>query len=121
MTKNKAKQPRFSRAEKNYFIVLGILLSVVVVYDFVLPRNISFYAKWVSCGQRPVGSRGSGLFNVGVPHYEKVELLRILHGHIDYYCTPLEAERAGYSANPEVFDYPHLKAIGEYRKQPGEW
>ena len=121
MTKPKTKQPRFTHKQTKLLIVLGILAAVIISYDFYIPGNIRFYAKWVSCGQRPVGSRGSGLFNVGVPHYEKVELLRLFHGHMDYYCTPLEAERAGYSANPEVYDFPRLSEIGEYNRRVGEW
>lgn len=121
MTKNKAKQPRFSRAEKNYFIVVGMLLLIVGVYDLCVADNTRFYTNWVRCGERPVGARSRGLFGVGAPHYINQPLLSGFRDVTDYYCTPLEAERAGYSANPEVFDYPHLKAIGEYRKQPGEW
>ena len=121
MSKNKAKKSRFTQKQINWFVISGFLVLAIVSYDFYIPGNIRFYAKWVTCGERPVGSRGSGLFNVGVPHYEKVQLLRVFHGHMGYYCSPLEAERAGYSANPEVFDFPNLKAIGEYRKKFGEW
>lgn len=113
MAKSRIKKPGFSKKQKNWLITLSVLAVLLVSYDLYMPRNIQFYAKWVTCGERPVGSRGSGLFNVGVPYYEKVQLLRVFHGYIDYYCTPLEAERAGYSANPEVYRMPHLDAIGE--------
>lgn len=28
----------------------------------------------------------------------------------EYFCTPLEAEQAGYSASPHQYEFPHLKA-----------
>ena len=110
----------FTKKQKTLTIIVGVFLALILAYDFTIPRNIYFYAKWVQCGQRPVGSRGSGFFNVGAPHYEKVQLFRVFRGHISYYCSPLEAERAGYSANPDYYDYPHLKELGEYRKRLGE-
>ena len=120
MVKKKKEKSRFTKKQKIWITVAGIFLALILIYDFTIPRNIYFYAKWVQCGQRPVGSRGSGLFNVGVPHYEKVSLFRLFRGHIDYYCSPLEAERAGYSADPDNYRFPHKWELGEYRKRQSE-
>lgn len=120
MTKAKKRQPKLSKKQVKWLIIAGALTTIVMVYDFYMADNLRFYANWVKCGQRPVGLRSPGLFNVGARHYIDQPLISGFRDAIDYECTPLEAERAGYSANPEVYDYPHLRAIGEYGKKLGE-
>lgn len=85
---------------------------VAVAYDLIIGGNINVYAKWISCGQRPVEVRGSGLMNVGVRHYIPSPTLDVFHTRT-LFCTPLEAEMAGYSANPNEYDFPHLRAWRE--------
>lgn len=94
--------------------VIALLLLVLGLVG-IDGHYVGYYNKWVECGERPVGTRGSGFYNVGVPHYEQVELFRPFHGHISYFCSSLEAEKRGYSANPARYDFPELK------KEYGTW
>ena len=64
-------------------------------------------------GRSQSGLRAKVFLGNGVPHYIEQPLISGFRYVIDYKCSPLEAERAGYSANPEVYEMPHLDAIGE--------
>lgn len=101
------------KKKKTGIIIAGVFLALVLTYDFCLADNIRFYINWVRCGQKPVGTAGKGFFGSGVPHYIDQQLISGFRDVIGYYCSPLEAERAGYSAGPEVYRMPHLDAIGE--------
>ena len=113
MVKKKKEKSRFTKKQKTWITIVGISLALALVYDFYVADNIRFYANWVRCGQRPVGTAGKGFLGSGVPHYIDQPLISGFRDVIDYKCSPLEAERAGYSANPEVYEMPHLDAIGE--------
>ena len=113
MVKKKKERNRFTKQHKRWLIITGVFLALVLTYDFYVADNIRFYANWVRCGQKPVGTAGKGFFGSGVPHYINQPLISSFRYVIDYKCSPLEAERAGYSANPEVYEMPHLDAIGE--------
>ena len=113
MVKKKKERNRFTKKQKTWIIIAGVLLALALTYDFYVADNIRFYANWVRCGQKPVGTAGKGFFGSGVPHYIDQPLISGFRDVIDYKCSPLEAERAGYSANPEVYEMPHLDAIGE--------
>lgn len=92
-------------------VIVGLLLLV----DIYGPGGqVRFYAKWVECGRRPVEARGSGFMNVGAAHYVNSSAVSLVHVSSEYYCTPLEAERAGLSAKPDRYEYPHLEAAGEH-------
>ena len=120
MVKKKKEKSKFTKKQKTWIIITGVFLALVLTYDFYVADNIRFYANWVRCGQRPVGTAGKGFLGSGVPHYIDQPLISGLRYVIDYKCSPLEAERAGYSANPDFYDYPHLRELGEYRKRLGE-
>ena len=113
MVKKKKERNRFTKKQKTWIIIAGVLLALALTYDFYVADNIRFYANWVRCGQRPVGTAGKGFLGSGGPHYIDQPLISGFRDVIDYKCSPLEAERAGYSANPEVYEMPHLDAIGE--------
>jgi hypothetical protein len=90
---------------------IGVLAVVVLLLAFDLSPfggNMKFYSTWIRCGQKPVATAGSGYFNVGAAHYYEPSSFPGLHVTIDYFCTPLEAEQAGYSANPNSYSFPHL-------------
>lgn len=72
-----------------------------------------FYAKWVECGRRPLEGVGGW---AGVPHYYEGAVFAPLRSK-NLFCTPLEAEQAGYSANEDRWDQPHLE---EFRQQQNE-
>lgn len=86
-------------------LVLGILLS----YDFSpLGGNIRFYSNWAQCGQKPVATLGSGYMNAGARHYIEAPNFSLHRPSIEYFCTPLEAEKAGYSATDDRYYFPQL-------------
>ena len=116
MTQNNTKQPRLTQKQFNWLIVSGFLVILVLLYDFYVADNIRFYANWVRCGQRPVGTAGKGFLGSGVPHYIDQPLISGFRDVIDYECSPLEAERAGYSADPDKYRFPHKWELGEFRK-----
>lgn len=96
-----------------------IFFTIVIVGLFLLvdiygpTGQIPYYTKWITCGQKPVMERGPGLMGVGAAHYVDSLLINPIRGGAVYYCTPFEAEKAGLSANPDVYRYPHLEAAGE--------
>ena len=45
----------------------------------------------------------------GALHYYNPQAVSLMRGSPDYFCTPIEAERAGYSANLDRYEFPHLK------------
>ena len=90
-------------------VAIGIFLALLLVFDLSpFGGNIRFYMKWAECGQKPVGTRGSGLMNTGAIHYVEPSTFSISRPYSDYFCTPLEAEQAGFSANPDYYEFPHL-------------
>lgn len=100
----KSKQPR-----RRKVVVLVICIVVFVLFDLSpFGGNIRFYAKWIECGKKPVATAGSGYLNAGAIHYYEPNSYPGLHTSIEYFCTPLEAEQAGYSANDESYYFPHL-------------
>ena len=89
--------------------VILIILSLLFVYDLAVGGNMRFYAKWIECGSKPIEGRGPG-FSTSDPKFYKegggmIEPYRL---HPDLFCTPLEAEEAGYSASPGYYYFPNL-------------
>ena len=95
------------------FVVLAIIVGVVLIDQTFIGGTTLFYRTWLTCGQRPVMAVGTGFMNAGVAHYVDTPDINIFPGGQDYYCTPIEAERAGFSASDKKYEYPHLKAAGE--------
>lgn len=90
-------------------ITLAIIGAVIVLLLLDLTPfggNITFYSKWIECGQKPVELRSKpGLaWYVQSSSFEPFRL-----GYTNYICTPLQAEQAGYSANPNSYEFPNLK------------
>ncbi len=106
---------------KKIFIMALILLGLIL-FDLFTPfgGNIRFYSTWISCGQKPVRER-MGIWR-SVESYEISPAFGAFFGNLtEYYCTPIEAERAGLSADVNVWDFPHLREAGEnhpYTKKP---
>lgn len=99
---------------KRLFFALSLALVVVVLWDLTpIGGTIAFYRKWSSCGQKPVVSVSSGFMNAGTAHYKVPPNINIFPGAQDYFCTPIEAERAGYSAEEHSYVFPNLKKAGE--------
>lgn len=115
MVRNQTK-PSYepSTKNRNRVVIIGVLLALVLAFDLTpFGGNIRFYAKWVECGQKPVGTRGSGFLNAGAVHYVEPPVLALGRPYDKYFCTPLEAEQAGYSANPHTYEFPHITKARE--------
>lgn len=101
-------------------IVVSILVGLFLLYDLSgIGGNIQFYTTWVFCGQKPVRIYESGFFNANTPSYAYTPSLTLRPRLSNqYYCSPIDAERAGYSVSSEKRDLPHLKATGEKDPSP---
>lgn len=116
MAKSKNEKNKVRKTKK---IILGVILVTVilVVLDFTpFGGTIKYYSTWIDCRRRPVVTEGSGYFNAHAPSYRDPGNIEIYPGDQKYYCTPLEAERDGYSASRDSYEFPHMKAAGEERK-----
>lgn len=96
------------------WIIAALIVIDVILLDFapmIGGGNISTYAKWIECGQRPV--REALSFAGGVRHYEDIpifQITRFMTTSENMYCTPLDAENAGLSASNLQYQFPHLDA-----------
>lgn len=91
-------------------VVFAAILVLLLILDSTPfgGKNIPLYVKWIECSRRPVQT-ASKIADT-VRWYEEAQLFKWPLSFIggEYFCTPLEAERAGYSANPEQYQFPHL-------------
>lgn len=86
-----------------------MIVIVIVAFDMTpFGGNIRFYMKWAGCGARPVQVASKP----GIAWYEDSPLFSIPRTQV-WFCTPIEAERAGYSATANSYTFPHLEAAGE--------
>lgn len=91
--------------------VLAIVLVIAIILEIVgWGGNVNFYKKWIECGHKPLEIHGTGFMNVGVEHYVESPTIDLLRYNPEYYCTPLEAEKAGHSADSDHDYFPHLEA-----------
>lgn len=92
--------------KKHTKLAVSVAFCVALICFDLSPfgGNIYFYMKWAECGQRPyeVASKP------GVQWYQKAPLFAVMRTQ-RWYCTPLEAERAGYSASSTSWEFPHIK------------
>ena len=103
---------RFLRNNKTELkVALVVFLVLWLIFDISgFGGNIRFYAKWIECGRKPVVS---GFSYKGPIHYVEAEVFKPVRLSPRQFCTPLEAEQAGYSADPTVYDFPHIKKARE--------
>lgn len=89
--------------------IVIILLLVVIIDLTPFGGNIKFYAKWIECGQKPVALVSSRYMNSGPRYYfTPLSFEPIRYTSPNYLCSPLDAEKAGYSASPTGYEFPHL-------------
>ncbi len=105
------KQEKTRESFKQKIFIISIIIIVVILIFDITPfgGTLKFYSKWIACGEKPVVTRGSGYLNSNAQSYTTPPSLNIFPGDQLYYCTPLEAEKAGYSANANFYDFPHLR------------
>jgi len=95
--------------EKILVLVVGLLL--IGTYDCFIGGNARFYAKWISCGQRPVTTNPTLLLAGHVQYYDKAPPFSLVRMSPEYFCTPLEAEQAGYSASKHEYQFPNMQKL----------
>ena len=103
----------FHNNRRMSLIVVVILVMLIGLYDVTIGNNTRFYAKWIECGSKPFEAKGSGYLNAGAKYYYEPSSFPGIHASIDYFCTPLEAEKAGYSATPDSYNFPNLKKTNQ--------
>lgn len=87
--------------------VAGIIVAVVILFDLTpLGGNITTYSWWLRCGGRPLQSGPTAFYDV--PYYIPTPVFKIFRGTPKYFCTVIQAEKAGYSASRDSFNFPHL-------------
>lgn len=96
-------------ARRRWIMITIIALVLVLAYD-LLPfgGNLRFYSKWVECGQKPLAANYEWNYR-DVPYYGSPPTFSLVRLYPEYFCTPLEAERAGYSASSDQYEFPHLE------------
>ena len=108
-----SKKVKKDEQRKAHLIVTAVVILVAVLVVFELSPfggNVQFYAKWAECGSKPLAASGSGYVNSGAAHYYEPSSFPGAHPTIEYFCTPLEAELAGYSANPNRYEFPNINS-----------
>ena len=90
--------------------LIGAAVFLIILDLTPLGGNMWFYARWVQCDQKPVyGQRHSGLAKPTVPNYDNyVSNFSFVRGYGPYFCSPKDAEKAGYSADAKTYSFPHL-------------
>ncbi len=97
-------------------IVSTVVVALILV-DLKTPfgGNIRFYSEWVRCDERPI--EGSSLIGGHIEYYQQAPAGSLWRGaNTVYYCTALDAERAGLSADPHVYRFPELEKRNETLK-----
>lgn len=106
------KDTKQSYSKKQRVIIYIIVFSILaLIYDAAIGGNMVYYAKWMSCGQKPVEVGGPGYLGSGAAYYYEPSAFPEI-ARSKSFCTPLEAEQAGYSANPDRYEFPHLNKQG---------
>ena len=92
--------------KKMLIIIIAAVMSVLILFDLSpFGGSARFYSKWNECGQKPVEL----MAKPGLAWYNESASFSVFRpGYIDYVCTPLQAEQAGYSANSQTYEFPHL-------------
>lgn len=106
-----SKSRWFTKFPKKAMAILAITLLVTFALAEVVgwSGQTQFYGKWVECGQKPLRAKGSGPMNAGAIHYVEMPPFNVWIPAGKYFCTPLEAEQAGYSASPDTYTFPHIE------------
>lgn len=101
------------KSKKEVLIAAAGALIIILILDLTpLGGNIMLYGKAVQCGGS-IPYKNDFLVTGEVPHYVKATGPGLLMGIPAYFCTPEDAERAGYSANAQGYEFPHLKTQDE--------
>lgn len=113
--KGQMTKPSFCRVDRKqikiFLVVIAAILMVGILID-VSPfgGNIRFYAKWISCGEKPVAQNTELTVGIRIKSYiANPPIYYAYRSQPEYFCTALEAEQAGYSASSERYYFPELE------------
>lgn len=107
--KNISNRSLYSKLKSPRFVVLAIILIYLLS---PLSGQVQFYSKWIKCGQKPVAKAGPGIGGAGAVYYREVATINPIRYIQEYYCSPLDAEKAGISADPNYYEFPELEKAG---------
>jgi hypothetical protein len=114
--KKEIKQNNKSVSKKTHkkrrlLIIFVVVLLAWLAFDISgFGGNIRFYSKWIECGGKPVVTNPDPDFGGGsIQDYSTAPTFSLVRLSPIYFCTPLQAEEAGYSANSQQYTFPHLK------------
>ena len=109
-----SKKPKQSTLRK-WLIAIPVVIVVALLIDTqtFVGGNIHFYSEWARCGQKPVVE--GGMYMTPVTHYKDPPMFALFRDEwrTNYYCTAIEAERKGISADPRIYDFPEMRRAGE--------
>ena len=107
LSKEKMKKNQRPILKKVLIASAGAVIVLILLDLTPVGGNVLYYGKWLQCGRAPVHAKGVGLAN-GVPHYNSEKIFAFARGTTPYFCTPREAELAGYSASRTDYEFPNL-------------
>lgn len=107
---NKSVSKKVHR-KRRLLIILTVIFFIWLAFDASgFGGNIRFYNKWIECGGKPVVTNPEPDFGGGsIRDYGTAPTVSLIRFSPTYFCTPLQAEEAGYSASPQQYTFPHLK------------
>lgn len=110
-TKNRTSNSNQHAKRRRTVIIMAIIVALLVIFDLSpFGGNARFYATWIGCAQKPVAAGGELTLGSNLLHYKEPAVFQpVRFLQPEYFCTPLEAEQAGYSASPTQYEFPHLK------------
>ena len=106
-------QQNKSRRKKYWLIPLAVIFLFLLFFEIKYNNHFTFYQKWIECGSKPLATSGVGFLGEGAVYYYEPPAFSIISpaDYAGYYCTPLEAEQDGISANSDRYEFPHLEKL----------
>lgn len=102
-------------------VTVLVLTGLFILFELIpFVGNVGFYSKWIECGQKPVVIQGSGFLNALTPSYSSPPSVQLFPGERTYFCTAFDAEKHGYSASSEGYEFPVLKKAGALCHKPSD-
>lgn len=86
-----------------------VILLLLIVLSFTIGGNARFYAKWYQCNQKPVAGMPDSSHFRTLSHH-RIEPAFALTRPSAFFCSPIQAEQHGYSADSQTYIFPNIKA-----------
>ena len=112
MTKAKHSKKEQHKAHAILVVVATVVVIGLVMFEVSsFGGNVRFYTEWIRCGQKPVAGGGELALGSTLLSYKEPQSFQpVRFMQPEYFCTPLEAELAGYSASPDRYEFPNIDA-----------